>query len=76
MKIKNKILLLILITIIFGCEFQSEKNEKLNILWLVAEDLSPFYLNAYGDPRAHTPNLVNLRLFQYGSLRSFGSKSP
>ena len=60
MKIKNKILLLILITIIFGCEFQSEKNEKLNILWLVAEDLSPFYLNAYGDPRAHTPNLDRL----------------
>ena len=41
---------LIAITIILGCEFNSP-----NILWLVAEDLSPFYLNAYGDC---TPNFV------------------
>ena len=60
MKIKNKLLALIAITIILGCEFNSDKKEPLNILWLVAEDLSPFYLNAYGDPRAETPNLDRL----------------
>ena len=60
MKIKNKLLALIAITIILGCEFKSDKKEPLNILWLVAEDLSPFYLNAYGDPRAATPNLDRL----------------
>ncbi len=60
MKIKNKVLALIAITIILGCELNSDKKEPLNILWLVAEDLSPFYLNAYGDPRAATPNLDRL----------------
>ena len=60
MKIKNKLLALIAITIILGCGFNSDKKEPLNILWLVAEDLSPFYLNAYGDPRAATPNLDRL----------------
>ena len=60
MKIKNKLLALIAITIILGCELNSDKKEPLNILWLVAEDLSPFYLNAYGDPRAATPNLDRL----------------
>ena len=47
-------------TTILGCEFKSDKKEPFNILWLVAEDLSPFYLNAYGDPRAATPNLDRL----------------
>ena len=60
MKIKNKVLALIAMTTILGCEFNSDKKEPFNILWLVAEDLSPFYLNAYGDPRAATPNLDRL----------------
>ena len=60
MKIKNKVLALIAMTTILGCEFNSDKKEPFNILWLVAEDLSPFYLNAYGDPRASTPNLDRL----------------
>ncbi len=33
--------------------------EQPNILWLVAEDLSP-YLAAYGDSTVHTPNLDRL----------------
>ena len=41
---------MIAITIILGCEFNSDKKEPLNILWLVAED-SPFYLNAYGSKK-------------------------
>ena len=58
---KKKYISILLILIIFiGCEIQEKKNESLNILWLVAEDLSPFYLNAYGDPRAATPNLDRL----------------
>ena len=58
---KKKYISIFLIFIIFlGCKIQEEKNDPLNILWLVAEDLSPFYLNAYGDPRAATPNLDRL----------------
>ena len=38
----------------------TETKKPLNILWLVAEDLSPNYLNAYGDSRAPTPNLDRL----------------
>ena len=60
MKTKNKILSLIAFSILLGCELQSDKKEPLNVLWLVAEDLSPFYLNAYGDQRAATPNLDRL----------------
>ncbi|MDC6354919.1 MULTISPECIES: sulfatase family protein [unclassified Robiginitalea] len=36
-----------------------ELPEKPNILWLVAEDLSP-YIAAYGDSTVHTPNLDRL----------------
>ena len=42
-----------------ACE-SSKKKKPLNVLWLVAEDLSPFYLNAYGDSRTPTPNLDRL----------------
>ncbi|MDB2314321.1 sulfatase [Flavobacteriaceae bacterium] len=45
--------------LLLACEVTEEKK-PLNVLWLVAEDLSPFYLNAYGDPRAPTPNLDRL----------------
>ena len=55
MKIKNKILLLILITIIFVCEFQSEKM-KIKYSMACGRRLSPFYLNAYGDPK--TPSRI------------------
>jgi len=34
-------------------------TEKINILWLVTEDISP-YLSCYGDSTAHTPNLDRL----------------
>ena len=34
-------------------------SERPNILWIVAEDLSP-YLAAYGDSTIHTPNLDRL----------------
>ena len=34
-------------------------KEKINILWLVTEDISP-YLSCYGDSTAHTPNLDRL----------------
>ncbi|MAG19058.1 MAG: sulfatase [Flavobacteriaceae bacterium] len=42
-----------------ACEM-SETKKPLNILWLVAEDLSPDYLSSYGDFRAPTPNLDRL----------------
>ena len=43
----------------FSCVDQ-KKEKPYNIVWLVAEDLSPFYLNAYGDSRAPTPHLDRL----------------
>ncbi len=60
----NKIfrLYLIIICLIFiGCDNGSNKK-PLNILWLVTEDLSPDYLNIYGDSTAPTPNLDKLAL--------------
>ena len=52
-------LILFLIFTIFGCENNFE-DKPLNILWLVAEDLSPDYLSSYGDLTAPTPNLDKL----------------
>ena len=60
--IKQKLKLSLLVSsmlLLSACEM-TETKKPLNILWLVAEDLSPFYLNAYGDPRALTPNLDRL----------------
>ena len=57
-KIKIQLLKLSMLFVL-ACKVGEEKK-PLNVLWLVAEDLSPFYLNAYGDPRAPTPNLNRL----------------
>ena len=57
-KFKSSILLLIMLLLV-GCEI-TESKKPPNILWLVAEDLSPYYLNPYGDSRAPTPNLNRL----------------
>ena len=52
-------LLLLSILILVACK-KSETKKPFNVVWLVAEDLSPDYLNAYGDFRAPTPNLDRL----------------
>ena len=52
-------LLFMCMILLIACEM-SETKKPLNILWLVAEDLSPDYLNSYGDFRAPTPNLDRL----------------
>ena len=52
-------LLLFSILIFVACK-KSETKKPFNVLWLVAEDLSPDYINAYGDFRAPTPNLDRL----------------
>lgn len=57
-KIKIQLLKLSML-LMLACKVGEEKK-PLNVVWLVAEDLSPFYLNAYGDPRAPTPNLNRL----------------
>jgi len=44
---------------IFGCNNKIE-NKPLNVLWLVAEDLSPDYLSVYGDFTVPTPNIDKL----------------
>lgn len=67
----QKLLPLLLIAILCSCnkgtpiEKPKDDSQKINlpkrpnILWLVAEDLSPF-LAAYGDSTAYTPNLNRL----------------
>ena len=52
-------LLMFLILAFIGCKNKLE-DKNLNILWLVAEDLSPNYLSAYGDLTSPTPNLDKL----------------
>ncbi len=60
MKQRIKLIILILSLLsLKSCE-RNEKKKSLNVLWLVAEDLSPYYLSAYGDYRAPTPNLDRL----------------
>lgn len=58
----------ILSTIVTGCDFyEKEKRgsakvkyeERPNIIWLVAEDLSPRF-SFYGDSLAHTPNIERI----------------
>lgn len=55
----TSIFLLLAGLLLTGCNAPKKQN-PYNILWLVAEDLSPFYLNAYGDSRAPTPHLDRL----------------
>lgn len=57
-KFKSSLLLLSML-LLTACEMTKTKK-TLNVLWLVAEDLSPDYLSAYGDFRAPTPNLDRL----------------
>lgn len=52
-------LLLLSMLLLTACELTKTKK-PLNVLWLVAEDLSPDYLSAYGDFRAPTTNLDRL----------------
>ena len=49
MKINLKFIpILVYLFTIIGCNNKIE-NQPLNVLWLVAEDLSPDYLSVYGD---------------------------
>ena len=51
--------ILVLSTTINSC-IPKTQPEQINVLWLVAEDLSSMYLNMYGDSSAFTPNLNRL----------------
>lgn len=54
--------LLLLLAPLLACqpdEQGTSPTERPNILWLVAEDISPG-LGCYGDPLAHTPNIDGL----------------
>ena len=54
------LLLLFLFLSLLSCQQQKElAQKKPNIIWLVAEDLSPRF-DFYGDSLAHTPNLSRL----------------
>lgn len=44
---------------IFGRDNSKDGNKKPNILWLICEDISP-YFSFYGDSTAQTPNLDKL----------------
>lgn len=51
--------ILVLSTTINSC-IPKTQPEQINVLWLVAEDLSSMYLSMYGDSSAFTPNLNRL----------------
>ena len=60
MKINLKFIpIMVYLFTIFGCNNKIE-NQPLNVLWLVAEDLSPDYLSVYGDFTVPTPNIDKL----------------
>lgn len=48
-----------LLPVLCFIHLQAQPALKPNILWLIAEDISP-YIKAYGDSTAHTPNLDRL----------------
>jgi len=50
---------LLTILLLAGCGKSSQRENKINILWLTCEDISPT-LSFYGDSTAHTPNLDRL----------------
>lgn len=51
----------ILFCVISGCAINSKKNTvQPNILWLVAEDMSPSYLSAFGNTVLETPSINEL----------------
>lgn len=50
------LLFFILLSIAFHAQAQAIKNKKPNILWIVAEDMSP-RLGCYGDNTIKTPNI-------------------
>ncbi|WP_199600223.1 sulfatase family protein [Gelidibacter salicanalis] len=54
------LLCLILISTLFSCNTKAQINKKPNILWVIAEDLSPF-MGSYGDSinEGHTPIIDN-----------------
>ncbi len=59
MKTKTYFLLFILVTALSSCtntENQEQKLNQPNILWIMAEDLSP-HLGCYGDSLVYTPNI-------------------
>ena len=58
--IKYKLIGMILILLLCIFCTTEEKEKRLNILWLVAEDLSANYINAYGDGTVLTPNIDRL----------------
>ena len=49
-----------------------QQTERLNILWLTCEDISPT-LSFYGDPTAHTPNLDKLAKESLVFTRAFAT---
>lgn len=62
MKRKNQVIrtfVLISLISLFACRPDLEQADQPNIIWLVAEDISPA-LAAYGDTLANTPNIDRL----------------
>ena len=55
------ILCLVISSMLFSCNAQKEEVKKPNILWIIAEDLSPF-MGCYGDSinSGHTPVIDKL----------------
>ena len=55
--------IIISLVLMMGCQTKTDKSiesiEKMNILWLVAEDLGP-YIPPFGDSTIKTPHLSRL----------------
>ena len=60
--IKGAVLGLLVASFLAGCEEESGMPEQIqpNIIWLVAEDQSPFFFPMYGDSTVSLPNLESL----------------
>ncbi len=56
MNLQKSIISILSIVVLFPHFLEAQTNKKPNIVWIVAEDLSP-YIAAFGDSTVHTPNL-------------------
>ncbi len=50
----------ILLLMLFTIQTFSQKKEKLNVLFIISDDLTATAVNSYGNAAVHTPNIDRL----------------